>query len=73
MDEWMRLAGGEASHRQAEQRALRQADPAARTAASQRPIHTALAAALVALAAHLDPGLARARPAHIAASAVRRA
>ncbi len=73
MDEWMQLAGGEASHRQAEQRALRQAAPAATTAANSRPFRTALAAALVALAAHLDPGLARARRAHIAASAVRQA
>lgn len=70
MDEWMQLAGGEAAHRQAEQRALRQAAPAARTAASQRPIRTALATALVALAAHLDPSLARARRARILGSAV---
>ena len=73
MDEWMQLASGEAAHRQAEQRALRQAAPAAGTAAGQRPIRTALATALVALAAHLDPSLARARPARIPGSAASRA
>ena len=73
MDEWMQLVGGEAAHRQAEQRALRQAAPAAGTASSRRPIRTALATALVALAAHLDPSLAQARPARIPGSAASRA
>ncbi len=73
MDEWMQLAGGEAAHRRAEQRALRQTAPAMRMAARQRPIRTALAAALVALAAHLGPRLARAPRARISGSTVSRA
>jgi hypothetical protein len=47
----MHLMGGEATHRQHEQRAMGQA---ARTATGRR-MRAALAGALVALAARLDP------------------
>ena len=55
MDEWMLLTGGEAAHRQQMQRAMRDGAQPRRATASGRRVRTTLAAALVALAARLDP------------------
>jgi hypothetical protein len=55
MDEWMHLTGGEASYRQHEQRALRQATRTPGRDNTGWRVRAALATALVALAARLDP------------------
>src|SRR5688572_10924805 len=55
MDEWMHLTGGEASYRQHEQRTMRQATRTPGRDNTGRRVRTALAVALVALAARLDP------------------
>jgi hypothetical protein len=54
MDEWMHLRGGEAAHRQHEQRALRHATHTAERYNTGRRLRAALATALIALAARLD-------------------
>ena len=54
MDEWMYLAGGEATHRQHEQRAMRQVPRTAERNNTGRRVRAALATALIALAARLD-------------------
>jgi hypothetical protein len=55
MDEWMLLTGGEAAHRQQAQRAMRSSAHPRRATAIGRRVRAALATALVALAARLDP------------------
>ena len=57
MDEWMHLTDGEAAHRQREQRVMRQATQTPMHDGTGRRIRSALAAALMALAAWLDPAL----------------
>jgi len=55
MDEWMHLTGGEASYRQHEQRAMRQATRTPGRDNTGRRVRAALATALIALAARLAP------------------
>ena len=55
MDEWMLLSGGEAAHRQHAQRAMRNSAQPRQAPVSGRWVRAALATALVALAARLDP------------------
>ena len=55
MDEWMHLTGGEATHRQHEQRALRQVVRTPERDGTARQVRVALAAILTALAVRLDP------------------
>jgi hypothetical protein len=57
MDEWMHLTGGEATHRQQAQRAMRHAARTPRPAGPGHPLRAALASLLVAVAARLDPAL----------------
>ena len=55
MDEWTHLTSGEATHRQREQRALRQVTSVQPQSRNRRRIRIILANALVALAARLAP------------------
>ncbi len=55
MDEWMHLTSGEATYRQQEQQAMRRSTHAQQRSGSGQRIRTALATALIALAARVAP------------------